>query len=74
MFFPSLTFSFLAVLLGWIRTRGIYLGLGSSSETRGSTPATGQISQGLHWLMQRGLINAHYAEPEEKAVCVWIDI
>lgn len=73
-FLPFPYFFFLAVLLGWIRIRGIYLGQGSSSETCGSTAATAQSSRGLHRLIQRGLISAHYAEPEEKGGGVWIDI
>lgn len=61
-------------MLGWIRTRGVYLGWGSCSKTCVSTPMTGQISQGVHREMQRELINVHYEELEEKVVCVWIDV
>lgn len=75
--FPSPLFPFhsffLLLLQAWIRTRGVYLGWGSSSKTCVSTPVTGQVLQGLHREMLRGLINAHYEELEENVVCVWID-
>lgn len=74
LFFLSSFYFIFFFLLGWIRTRGVYLGWGSCSKTCVSTPMTGQVSQGVHREMQRGLINVHYEELEEKVVCVWIDV
>lgn len=73
-FFPPFAFSFLAVLLGWIRTSRIYLGLDCCATMSFTGASTRQVSQGFHRVIQRGLLNAHYAAPNEKVVYVWVDI